>query len=273
MKTDDWGPMIWTWLHAATLPRLNTDYDIRNSPYTSTRSYNLDSETTSQSGHVTPMSFEQDKAIGQIIVLFQWTLPCQLCRKNLITEITQINDSNGHVADFERRVLRGEVFSRRRLECMLHCLHNSVNKRLNKPQFPREMLQATYSSIPVDVLDIKLMQFLNAVVYVCSVDGLRRDNHVVMLLYAFMSAFPFEWRIDSLLYQALVSTLSLTSRESRSQMAAQVWYSILSALAYVVTNTKAPSSGRTPVRQTAADLMGAWNDIVRVQLSAYERLK
>ena len=252
MRTDDWGPMIWTWLHAATLA-----HPLSTEP-ASVSMYDDDYTTTA---HRTSKTFEQDKAIGQIIILFQCTLPCQLCRKNLSQEITQINDSNGHVADFEQRVLRGEVFSRMRLECILHCLHNSVNKRLEKPHFAREKLYETYSGISILALDIKLMQFLNAVVYVCSVDGLRRDKHVVALLYAFMTAFPFEWRINSVFYQALVGALALTSRESSgSLMAAQIWYSILSALV-VATSGKVIN----PVGQAASGLMGAWNNIIRIQ--------
>ena len=246
MRTDEWGPMIWTWLHAATLSRDR----INNNPLSGTL----------------VSTYEQDRAIGQIIVLLQCTMPCQLCRKNLTLEITQINDSKGHhVKDFEARVLRGEVFPRSRLECILHCLHNSVNKRLQKPLFPIEKLGAKYSSIPVEVLDVNLMQFLNAVVYVSSVDGLRRDKHVVALLYAFMSAFPFEWRIDSLLYQALVGSLTLASRQGRHDSsvenssrdgAVHLWRSVLSALINI-----ASINGPTTVTKVASDLIGAWHKI------------
>lgn len=218
MHTKEWAPMAWAWLHAAAL--------------------------------VKGASPEREQAFAEVIVLLQHTLPCQLCRTNMRGELQQLNDSTGLVRDFEHQVARQRRFDMDRLECILHCLHNSVNKRLGKPVFDRRDLRAVHGRQTIGALDVKLMQFLNAVVYVATVDGLSRGRQVILLLDALLRAFPEPWRTHSKLAGALAWAMASPGRAD----AARVWELTLIRL------QRDPMPG--PVRDLAHNLLGVWRRLL-----------
>jgi hypothetical protein len=201
MHPKEWAVMAWKWLH--TVARAIAREQLHSEAH----------------------------ALGLVIVLLRDVLPCKLCRDNMATEITQLNDSKGRVHDFEGRILRGTFVSDpAQMECILHCLHNSINKRLGKPHFERSMLASTYNDIPLEHVDVALLQFLNAVVYVSVTDRLGREAQVLRFLRVVPRTYPPLWRMQSPLARALGSTLALTRTPPAQTSVAVVWRRVLEAL-------------------------------------------
>jgi len=196
MHTKEWGAMAWKWLH--TIARVIAREGL----------------------------CAEAQALGMAIVLFRDVLPCKLCRDNMATEIQQLNDSRGRVRDFERQVLQG-VHDHGQMECILHCLHNSVNKRLGKPHFEKKYLASTYDGVPLEHMDVALLQFLNAVVYVSVADHLGRGAQVIRFLKVVLRTYPPHWRKQSALARALDRTLAPMLKD---QNVAVVWKTVLATL-------------------------------------------